>query len=1371
MSKSPGPIDYQPLFKRAYLSLEKLQSQLDSMKHAQTEPIAIIGLGCRFPGGADNPDSFWLLLRDGRDAITEIPPERWDANFYYDPNPDVPGKMYTRWGGFLERVDGFDAHFFGIVPREAVSMDPQQRLVLEVSWEALESAGQAPDMLVGSQTGVFLGISKNEYAHLLGDPQEVDVYTPTGNALSVAAGRLSYVLGLQGPNLAVDTACSSSLVAVHLAIQSLRIGECQMALAGGVNLLLSPMSTIGISKLRMLAPDGRCKTFDAAANGFVRGEGCGVVVLKRLSDAVADGDRILALIRGSAVNHDGRSSGLTAPNGPAQAAVIRRALAAGGVSPAAVQYVEAHGTGTSLGDPIEVQALASVLGEGRKPGWPLAIGSVKTNLGHLEAAAGIAGLIKTVLALEHGEIPPHLHLATPNPHVAWEEIPVVIPTVRTPWPRSNGRRLAGVSSFGFSGTNAHVVVEEAPERAAAPSGPERPLHLLTLSAKSDEALRQLAARYEEHLAGPPPEAFADICFTANAGRARFSHRLAMVADSADQAREKLAGWGRGAEPRDCFAGRTESASEPKLAFLFTGQGAQYVGMGRDLFATQPTFRKALERCAELLGGHLERPLLSVLYPEEGAASPLDETAYTQPALFALEFALAELWRSWGVYPRVLAGHSVGEYVAACVAGVFSLEDGLRLVAERGRLMQQVGRRGTMVAVYAPEREVRERVEPYASYVSVAAVNGRENIVISGEEEKVGEVVKGLEASGFRTRRLRVSHAFHSPLMESMLPAFQRAAETIRYAPPQIALVSNRTGRLVGAGEVENSTYWVRQLRETVQFATALETLGEQGCRVFLEIGPKPTLLALGQQCLGAEAGVWLASLREGREDWHEMLISLARLHVQGIEVNWQGFDGDYPRRRVSLPTYPFQRKRYWIEKHAGEKLPSAPADTLGQSEEATQAATSEAWNQWLYEVRWEPRARADQPGVADFIPSPRDLAAVLEPQRIALHSAHHLEVYAELIPQLDHLAADYLAEALGQLGWPWVPERHVAVDAVADLLAVAASQRRLLARLLGILEEEGFLRKIDSEYEVLRVPDTRPLLDTSSKLRARYPDMSAELTLLDRCGRQLAAVLRGDRSPLEVLFPGGEMDTLEKLYQDSPASRACNTLVQRAVAAAIERLPEGRTVRVLELGAGTGGTTSFLLPVLPAHATEYVFSDISPQFTAKAQGKFQAFPFVRYALLDIERDPAAQGFAPQRFDLVVAANVLHATADLRQVLGHVRQLLAPEGLLLLLEGTGPQRWLDLIFGMTEGWWKFADNDLRAHHPLLSQDQWLALLAQCGFSQPVALPSAEQNREGLAEPALILAQAPAPEAASVGTEKAPGRWLIFADQHGVGKNLA
>jgi microcystin synthetase protein McyG len=1370
MSNGPGPIDYQPLFKRAYLSLEKLQAQLDSIKRAQTEPIAIVGMACRFPGGADDPDSFWRLLKDGTDAITEIPPDRWDVNFYYDPNPDVPGKMYTRWGGFLERVDGFDAHFFGIVPREAISTDPQQRLVLEVSWEALESTGQAPDMLVGSQTGVFLGISKNEYAHLLGDPQEVDIYTPTGNALSVAAGRLSYLLGLQGPTLAVDTACSSSLVAVHLAVQSLRIGECRIALAGGVNLLLSPMSTIGICKLRMLAPDGRCKTFDAAANGFVRSEGCGMVVLKRLSDALADGDRILALIRGSAVNHDGRSSGLTAPNGPAQAAVIRRALAAGGVAPAAVQYVEAHGTGTPLGDPIEVQALASVLGEGRKSERPLIIGSVKTNLGHLEAAAGIAGLIKTVLALEHGEIPPHLHLETPNPHIAWSEIPVVVPMARTHWPTAEGRRVAGVSSFGFSGTNAHVVVEEAPERAPAPPpGPERPLHLLTLSAKSPEALRQLAARYQEHLAGHPSEAFADICFTANAGRARFSHRLAVVAESAAQAGEKLAARGRGEEPRDCFAGRTESASEPKLAFLFTGQGAQYIGMGRDLYATQPTFRQALGRCAELLAGHLDRPLLSVLYPEAGAASPLDETAYTQPALFALEFALAELWRSWGVHPRVLAGHSVGEYVAACVAGVFSVEDGLRLVAERGRLMQQVARRGTMAAVYAPEREVRQRLEPYASYVSVAAVNGRDNIVVSGEEEKVGEVVRGFEAAGVRTRALRVSHAFHSPLMEPVLPAFQRVAETIRYAPPQIALVSNRTGRLVGAGEMENPSYWVRQLRETVQFAAALETLGEQGCRGFLEIGPKPTLLALGQQHLGTEAGIWLASLREGREDWRAMLSSLGRLEVQGIEVNWRGFDGDYPRRRVALPTYPFQRKRYWIGKRAGEKR--APADTAGRSEAATQAARSEAWNQWLYEVRWEPRARAEQPGAADFIPSPRDLATVLEPERLALHAAHHLEVYAELIPQLDQLAVGYVADALGQLGWPWVAGRRVAVDAAADLLGVVDSQRRLLARLLGILEEEGFLRKVEGEYAILRVPDTRSPLDTAAKLRTRYPDMSAELALLERCGRELAAVLQGDRSPLEVLFPGGEMDTLEKLYQDSPASRACNTLVQRAVAAAIERLPEGRTIHVLELGAGTGGTTSSLLPGLPPGSTEYVFSDISPQFTAKAQGKFQAYPFVRYALLDIERDPGAQGFPPHRFDLVVAANVLHATADLRQVLGHVRQLLAPEGLLLLLEGTGPQGWLDLIFGMTEGWWKFADHDLRARHPLLAQDQWLALLTQCGFSHSVALPRADQNRPGLAEPALILAQAPAKEEVSMGAEKPPGRWLIFADQQGVGKNLA
>ncbi len=1363
MSPPPSQNDYPALLRRAYLSLEKLQARLDSMQRARSEPIAIIGMGCRFPGGAENPDCFWRLLHEGQDAITEIPPERWDVDRYYDPNPNAPGKMYTRTGGFLKQVDLFDAQFFGISPREAVSMDPQQRLVLEVAWEALEDAGQAPDGLVGSHSGVFIGISTNEYAHLLQDPGKIDLYTPTGNALSIAAGRLSYILGLHGPSLAVDTACSSSLAAVHLAFQSLRNEECDMAIAGGVNLLLSPTSSIGISELRMLTPDGRCKTFDAGADGFVRAEGCGIVVLKRLSEAVANGDRILALIRGSALNQDGRTGGLTAPNGPAQEMVIRRALANGRVSPSEVQYVEAHGTGTSLGDPIEVQAIASVLGEGRQPGNSFAIGSVKTNIGHLEAAAGVAGLIKTVLALRHEEIPPHLHLKNLTPHVAWDRIPVVIPTEPAPWPQGSQRRIAGVSAFGFGGTNAHVVLEEAPEVAPAAAGPERPLHLLTLSAKEEQALSQLAERYEQRL-GDGGESFADVCYTANTGRAHFRHRLAVLAESAGQAQAALAAIGRREPGRRCFAGQVEPGAEPKLAFLFSGQGSQYVGMGRTLYETQPLFRETLTRCERMLEGYLDRPLLAVLYPAEGALSPLDDTAYTQPALFALEYALAELWRSWGVEPRVVLGHSVGEYVAACVAGIFTLEEGIRLVAERGRLMQELPAPGAMAAVFASETEVRRRLRGYEKEVAVAAVNGPDNTVISGEQERIEELTSRLQDSGIPSRRLRVSQGFHSPLMEAMLPAFERAAEKVRYGKAQLTVVTNLTGRAAMAGEMENAGYWVRQLRETVRFREAMETVREQGCGVMVEVGPKPTLLGLGQQCLGTEAAVWLGSLREGRNDWEEILNSVARLYLAGMQLDWQGFDRGYPRRRVSLPTYPFQRKRFWFDARAIQQ-PGRLADSTAPAEVAPMR-TSDPWRDWLYETRWEPKARPDPPLPADFIPTPSEIVTVLEQGRAAVRSSHNLAAYAELIPQLDRLAAFYIAEALGQLGWQWRAGVRVRTESAAELLGVTATHQRFLERLFGILQEEGFLRETEGEYAVICSPTDQPAPESASPLMVRYPDMRAELVLLERSGRQLASVLRGSVNPLEVLFPGGSMDTLEAVYRDSPAARACNTLVQQAVSEAARRLPEGRTLRILELGAGTGGTTSFVLPALPALTAEYVFTDVSPQFTAKAAATFQAFPFVRSQTLDVERDPMAQGFQSHRFDVILAVNVLHATADLRQVLRHVRQLLAPGGLVVLVEGSAPQRWLDLIFGMTEGWWKFSGDDLRANHPLLSKDGWLTLLERSGFPGVAALPDAGDGGPRLAEPVLIMAQAPA-----AGATEARNDWLIFADRKGVAKQLA
>ena len=761
MSSAMEASDNRVLLKRALLKLDELQVKLDRLH----EPIAIVGLSCRFPAGANDPEALWQILRDGIDAIREIPPDRWDVDAYYDSNPGIPGKMYTRCGGFLDSVDRFDPHFFGISPREVLKMDPQQRLLLEVAWEALERAGQAPSGLAGSRTGVFVGISGTDYAQLQtasGDPEIIDTYFGAGAAHSIASGRISYLLGLQGPSVSVDTACSSSLLAVHLACQSLQLGECDMALAGGVNLILSPNGMIAACQTRMLSPDGRCKTFDAGADGYVRAEGCAVVVLKRLSKAKVNGDNILAVIRGTAANQDGRSNGLTAPNGSAQEAVIREALANSGVKAAEVSYLETHGTGTSLGDPIEVQALGAVLGQDRPHEAPVLIGGVKSNIGHLEAAAGIAGLVKTILALQHKQLPPNLHVRKLNPHVAWEQLPVKIVTELTPWLSENGRRIAGVSSFGFSGTNVHVTVEEAPVCESSPNTVERPWHIFTLSAMSEKALQELAVRYERHLAQHESEALPDVCFTANACRSHFGCRLAVVAKSSVQIREKLRAFAEGKETADVLRNQVRPVELPEVVFLFTGQGSQYGGMGRLLYESSPVFKQTLERCAEILKPYFERPLLEVIYPKPGESGLLDETAYTQPALFAIEYALAQLWQSWGVVPAAVMGHSVGEYVAACIAGVFSLEDGLKLIAARGRLMGNLPAGGAMAAVFADEMQVQSAIAGYTNQVSLAAVNGPNNVVVSGEGTVVTNILEQLAAQGIPARRLTVSHAFHSP---------------------------------------------------------------------------------------------------------------------------------------------------------------------------------------------------------------------------------------------------------------------------------------------------------------------------------------------------------------------------------------------------------------------------------------------------------------------------------------------------------------------------------------------------------------------------------------------------------------------------------
>ncbi|GAB1544681.1 hypothetical protein NUACC21_73570 [Scytonema sp. NUACC21] len=890
------------------------------------EPIAIIGIGCRFPKAQD-PESFWQLLRNGVDAITEVPKERWDIDAFYDPEPGKPGKMSTRWGGFIEQVDRFDSSFFGISPREVERMDPQQRLVLEVAWEALENAGLAPDKLSGSQTGVFMGIGNYDYCRLLTkDLSLVNAYDGTGNTLSVSANRLSYILNLRGPSAVIETACSSSLVALHFACRSLQSGESNLCLVGGASLMLSPEPFITYSHARMMASDGRCKTFDASADGYVRGEGCGVIVIKRLCDAIRDEDNILAVIKGTAVNQDGLTNGLTAPNGPSQQMVIRQALENAGVEPSQIGYVEAHGTGTSLGDPIEFKSLKAVLMQDRKPDRPCWIGSVKTNIGHLEAASGMAGIIKLVLSLQHREIPPHLHFKQLNPYISLEGTTFSIPTQCQPWEPGTDSRIAGISAFGFGGTNAHAILEEAPSfetRGEAfhpsllspegtPSAPLRPLHLLTLSAKTEKALSELAQRYANFLANHPEVAIADVCFTANTGRSHFDYRLAVVAEFTTQLREDLEAFATGKQTAAIITKQVPTKKRPKIAFLFTGQGSQYVGMGRQLYDTQPIFRQTLNRCDAILRPYLKRSLLEVLYSEPGEKSPLNETAYTQPALFALEYALFQLWKSWGIEPSAVMGHSVGEYVAATVAGVFSLEDGLKLIAERARLMQALPEDGEMVAVFASESKVQAIIQPHARQVAIAAINGPQSVVISGQRDIIESVIAALHSQGVKTKKLNVSHAFHSPLMEPMLAAFQKVAADVVYSPPQMKLISNVTGEFATT-EITTPEYWCRHVRQSVRFTSGMETLYQKGYEVFVEIGPKPTLLGMGRYCLPEGAGVWLPSLYPGRDDWQQLLQSLGALYIRGLSVDWQNFHRDRPHRRLQLPTYPFQRDRYWVD--------------------------------------------------------------------------------------------------------------------------------------------------------------------------------------------------------------------------------------------------------------------------------------------------------------------------------------------------------------------------------------------------------------------------------------------------------------------------
>ncbi len=1639
--------------KKAFMALQQAEARAAALERAAREPIAIIGAGCRLPGDADDVESFWRLMHDGVDAISRYPSERWDIDELYDPDTEVPGKIATREGGFIRSIDRFDPAFFGIAPREAQGMDPQQRLLLEVTWEALEHAGQAPDRLEKSATGVYIGSCSTDYTYLqvkAGDPTLLDAHFTSGIAHSVLSGRISYLLGLQGPSLTIDTACSSSLVAVHLACQALRSGECRMALAGGVNLILAPDLFIALSHSRMLAPDGRCKTFDAAADGFARGEGCGVVVLKRLSDARADGDRILAVIRGSAVNQDGPSSGLTAPNGPAQEAVIRAALANAGLAPRDVGFIEAHGTGTELGDPLEVHAIGAVFGADRQETPPLLIGSVKTNIGHLEAAAGVTGLIKLVMALRHRTIPRHLHFSTPSPHIHWADFPLQVPANNTDWQPIRGRRIGGVSSFGFSGTNAHIVVEEASAEAPRPPLAARRPCLCVLSALDESALAAHARRQADALAGRPDDELADICFTLSAGRAHFAQRAAIVVNSVDELRAAFAALAAGTSAPGLRTERVARRDPPRFAFLFTGQGAQYAGMARGLYENSPVFRAALDRCAAGLAPHLEKPLLEVLFPADGASTPLDDTAYTQPALFAVEYALVKMWAAWGVAPEIVLGHSVGEVVAACVAGVFELDDALRLIARRGQLMQSLPAGGAMTAIAAPEQAVAAALREHGDRACIAAVNGPAQTVISGASADVAQVAQGFAAQGVRCQPLTVSHAFHSVLVEPILAQFEREVATVRLAPPRLRLVSNLTGQVVSAAQITQPSYWRRHVRESVRFADSLTTLQELRPDCVVEVGPHPTLLSFAGLVFDAGGPRRIVSLQKGKEDWPQVLEALASLYLAGAALDWRAvaatFAGAAPQL-VDLPGYAFQRERYWFRanahaagraasgkpghpllgarvRHAGsavvhESLVSAEApafvrqhrvqgrvvmpataylETLlaaGRALLRTDAvdvhdvvvreamllaedgaprvmqtiaeraadggyvvnissageggADTETWSghvsallraaepadravddlellrrdcpveidpqefyagfvqrgldfgpgfravrqlwrgaaqalgevelapdllagasafamhpvlldgclqvlaaamphddasdslylpigigrytlqrrpaarcwshvtltggaagtrtaeirifdadgarvaellqvqlkrvsrdalerlgeRWLdealYETRWQPAPLA--PSTPAFDATPAALAAGAAESIDELAATLSIDAYDRFLERFEALCIDYTVRAVQRLGWAPEPGTIVASAALADELAIAPSHRRLFDRLLGILGEAGLLQR-QATSGAWQVRASLPQVDTAAgyaSLRAACPaGAEPELELTHRVASEFAEALRGEREPMQLLFPDGSLETTERMYRDSPTARFYNGLTASVMTQVAAARRDGRTLRILEIGAGTGGTTAHVLPVLPTDGVEYTFTDVGPLFVARARERFGCYGWARFEVLDLERDPAAQGFDGRQFDVVVASNVVHATADLRRTLARVRTLLAPGGLLAMLEVTAPQRWFDLTVGLTSGWWAFTDLDLRPDYAAMPRQRWQELLASCGFDDCAVLPSAGTGCRALQS--LLLARS-TPGTGIGAAAPGAGTWLLFADAQGTSANLA
>ena len=1213
--------------------------------YMETEQIAIIGLAGRFPG-AKTLDQFWQNLCDGVESIGFFSNEELLASGISAIS--LSEKYYVKAKGALDNVAEFDAEFFGFTPREAEITDPQQRLFLECAWEALESAGYDPESYPG-MIGIYGGVGgidtyfiQNLSANTRLRRIVSNYQLMLGNDKDFLCSRVSYKLDLKGPSVTIQTACSTSLVAVAMACQSLRDYQCDMALAGASAISLPEKAGYHYRKGMILSPDGHCRTFDAEAQGTVSGNGVGMVLLKRLEDALKDGDLIRAIIKGWAINNDGASKiGFTAPSVDGQAQMIAEALAQADVEPETLTYIEAHGTGTLMGDPIEIAALTQAFrtnGANREKTTYCAIGSVKTNLGHLDVAGGIAGLIKTVLALEHRMIPPHLHFQRPNPEIDFSRSPFYINTDLSEWKNNGSPRRAGVNSFGIGGTNAHLVLEEAP------TGPTvetiKAWQLLVLSARTASALEAQTIRLRKHIQKHPDLQLSDLAYTLQTGRRAFAHRRMLVCHSIEGAMAGLE------SPEEHATVRISDTETPDVVFLFPGEGMDYVNMGLELYGSEIRFREEINRCASFLVPKLGFDLRAVLYPEvderHEANQSVEQVAIAQPALFTLEYALARMWMAWGVVPRFMIGHGLGEYVAACLSGVLSLENALTLVASRAQIIQSLTP-GGMLAVALSETKLQP--------------------------------------------------------MKSIASSFMQEVKKIRLHPPRIPYLSNVTGTWIDAAEATDPEHWVNHLLQPVRFAENIEGLSQDANLILLEVGPGQTLGSLARRhpVYFSEQNVLysLPTRVESSPDGAVHLHTLGRLWLAGLSIDWSGMYRHVRPRRLSLPTYPFERRRYWIEP---DKI---------DAESGPRKAAHPDWQAIVKEGRIQA-----QTGIEAFNNS----------------------AYREKKQGLHRLCAGYVNLALRKLGAFKTPSDHYSADDLLQRFSILPRYRQLIPRCLNALVAQGHLEQHGNTFTNLKALGKKDWDRLVNRVDCLWADAPQWIELVRVCGERYAAVLTGDVDPRALLFTGPIYNTLQDVYQNSAESNYFNGILQRVLKQIVQALPTNVHLKILEIGAGTGATTAHLLPELPRRRTSYTFTDIGPAFLTQAREKFAEYNYVDYRVLDIQNPPGEQGFGAEIFDIIIAANVLHATRNLSEALNHTRSLLAPSGFLLLWEITQPEvLFFDVAFPLLEPFDK-ADL-LRSQHPFLTSSQWQDALRSARFVDTETFPETD-----LLEDHIIIARA-------------------------------